>query len=245
MKYTALLLGAGTIVSGLPQVSSCPKLPFKPAPEGSGSECPYRNGGYDEDECGTKRYCNAIGAFGKNATIFKTKPVWDTIEACTAAHEPEPEQELLPFDFGYSVDADCANRGLTETDCGTKFYCEQIDEIVKSEKSRGKDLLGEDNEQTEDTRFKSTDECFKAHVPEPKDLPFLEADEDNFCGSRGDESEETCGTSAFCDLFVGEKRQALGSPYIWSRQDCLNAHQKNPAAPAPTSVSNRLPENRS
>ncbi|KAK8147949.1 hypothetical protein G3M48_000648 [Beauveria asiatica] len=40
---------------------------------------------------------------------------------------------------------------------------------------------------SEDTRFESTDEYFKAHVPEAKDLPILEADEDNFCGSRGDE----------------------------------------------------------
>ncbi|KAM3447630.1 hypothetical protein MY3296_008570 [Beauveria thailandica] len=131
---------------------------------------------------------------------------------------------------------------VNKRDCGTKFYCEQIDDIVKFYKSTGKDLHGEDNDQSEDTRFESTNECFKAHVPEPKDMPILEADEDNFCGSRGDEPEETCGTKAFCDLSVGEKRQAWGSSYIWNRQQCLDAHQKKPLAAAPAPGSTYFPE---
>ncbi|OAA56750.1 hypothetical protein ISF_07266 [Cordyceps fumosorosea ARSEF 2679] len=239
MKFTILLLCAGSIGFALPKAQCNEKLPFIPAPKGSGRTCPVVNGTssvYSEDECGTKRFCRAIGAFGLNSTLFtfNPKPKWDTMEACFKDHKREPEQELLPFDFGDGFD--CGNNLSTTEDCdGTLEHCKSIDEIVKFEKSRGGDRFGEDGEQMTDIRWVSTDECLKAHVPEPKDLPFLEGNPDKPCGTNGDESEETCGTEAFCNLFSadvrdGKKRQTSGSPYIWGKRQCLDAHQKKPAA---------------
>ncbi|XWX00362.1 hypothetical protein V2A60_008382 [Cordyceps javanica] len=65
-------------------------------------------------------------------------------------------------------------------------------------------------------------------------LPILEPDPDKECGPKGDESEETLGTLAFCNSFTepgspGE-RQASGSPYIWDKEQCLGAHEKEPTA---------------
>lgn len=210
----------------LPQASTADQaLPFKPAPLGSGRSCPGRTGGYDEADCGTKRYCKAIEAFGSDSDKFKTKPAWNSTAECFKAHQPEPKQELIPFDTGRSFDADCRNRGLTEASCGTKTYCAEIDAI---EEFYG--LHGEDTEQTEDVRYESTEECLKAHVPEPKNLPWLEGDSENFCGSRGDESEENCGTQSYCEKFKGDTRKVFGSPYIWSEEECFAAHQKNPSS---------------
>ncbi|KAM3487780.1 hypothetical protein MY10362_009917 [Beauveria mimosiformis] len=153
------------------------------------------------------------------------------MEACFEDHERETKQELLPFNFGTGYD--CAYFLTTSEECdGTLEHCNTIDEIVKWNQEENGDLFGEDDEQTTDIRWISTDECLKAHVPEPKDLPFLEGNPDKPCGTDGDESEETCGTEAFCNLFTnsqGGKRQARGSPYIWGKTQCLDAHQKKPA----------------
>lgn len=62
MKY-AVFLVAATMGSCLPQFPSGQKLPFKPAPEKSGIWCPIKS--YDEDGCGTKRYCQAIDMIGQ------------------------------------------------------------------------------------------------------------------------------------------------------------------------------------
>ncbi|KAM3502747.1 hypothetical protein MY11210_008974 [Beauveria gryllotalpidicola] len=238
MKYTILILCAGSISFALPKAQCSEKLPFIPAPKGSGETCPADSGTsyvYSEDKCGTKRFCRAIGAFGLNSTqfTFNPKPKWDNMEACFEDHERETEQELLPFNFGTKFD--CGYSLSTSENCdGTLEHCKTIDKIVEFEKSRGGDRFGEDGEQAGDIRWISTDECLKAHVPEPKDLPFLEGNPDKPCGTDGDESEETCGTEAFCNLFKTnirdkKKRQASGSPYIWYKAECLDAHQKKPA----------------
>ncbi|KHO10640.1 reverse transcriptase [Metarhizium robertsii ARSEF 23] len=90
---------------------------------------------------------------------------------------------------------------------------------------------GEDNEQLEDTRWESTKECFDGHVPEPKNLPWRDPSRVKPCGEGGDETEETCGTQAYCELFSenSERRQVSGSPYIWTKRQCFEAHEMNPA----------------
>ncbi|KAM3440437.1 hypothetical protein MY4824_002151 [Beauveria thailandica] len=226
------------LCAGLSQARCIKKLPFIPPPEDSDLFCPNRtetSAVYNEDECGTKRFCRAIQAFGLNSTeySFDPKPKWDNMDACFEAHEREPERELLPFHFG--TDYDCEHDpGISDECYGTSMHCKSIDE---KKPTTGRDLLGEGRSQGSDIRWLSTDECFKAHVPEPKDLPFLEGNPDKPCGTDGDESEETCGTEAFCDQFTsrqldGKGRQASGSPYVWNKKQCLAAHQKKPAAAA-------------
>lgn len=101
------------------------------------------------------------------------------------------------------------------TSCGTKMYCEAINE-----------LGSEDGELQEDIRWSSTKECLDAHVPEPRDLPWKQPDEVNFCGSHSDYSEDTCGTEKFCNLFEEKGRSGVFmSPYIWTKAQCLAAHQ--------------------
>ncbi|KAM3547181.1 hypothetical protein MY1884_009681 [Beauveria asiatica] len=235
MKFIIFLLCAG-----LSQALCSKKLPFIPPPKDSGVTCPMiteTSSVYNEDECGTKRFCRAIGAFGLNSTeySFDPKPKWDNMDACFEAHEREPEQELLPFHFGTNYD--CEKDADVGEECnGTPMHCKNVDESADLIKpTNGRDLLGEGGGQWGDIRWLSTDECFKAHVPEPKDLPFLEGNPDKPCGTDGDESEETCGTEAFCDQFTsnqfdGKGRQASGSPYVWNKKQCLAAHQKKPAA---------------
>ncbi|KID93525.1 hypothetical protein MAJ_10514, partial [Metarhizium majus ARSEF 297] len=216
MKY-AILLVAATMGSCMPQSSPGQKLPFKPAPKKSGLFCPTK--GYDEDRCGTKRYCQAIDIFGASSDRFNPKPLWDTTEACFNAREQEPKQkEKLPFDFGFSSDSDCANRGMTVKSCGTKTYCEAIDKWGS-----------EEGNLQDDIRWSSTKECLDAHVPEPKNLPWKQRGDTSFCGDRGDFSEDNCGTEAFCDLFENE-REVFLSPYVWTKEQCLAAHKPNPGA---------------
>ncbi|KAM3448671.1 hypothetical protein MY3296_007563 [Beauveria thailandica] len=240
MKFIIFLLCAG-----LSQARCSKKLPFIPPPEGSDVSCPRWNETipvYKEVECGTKRFCRAIQVWGLNSTeyIFDPKPKWDNMDACFEAHEREPERELLPFRFPTEPLDVCLYYIDQNEECyGTNIHCKNVDEMVASGKARtGRNLLGEGGSQGSDIRWLSTDECFKAHVPEPKDLPFLEGNPDKPCGTDGDESEETCGTEAFCNQFSSsliddeESRHASGSPYFWNKKQCLAAHQKKPAAAA-------------
>ncbi|XWW93401.1 hypothetical protein V2A60_001334 [Cordyceps javanica] len=224
MRHTILLVTA-SIGYALPQASPAGQLlKFQPPQPGSGISCPSKIGGYNETECGTKRYCKAIDVFGAVSDKFSIRPIWNSTKECLDAHKPEPKQELLQFRMRTSsAGVDCEFQ-RSESSCGTEWYCEDIDALEKYHQKHG-----EDNEQTEDVRYESTQECFKAHHPEPKNLPWLERDEQNWCGSRGDVSEETCGTQAFCDLFTNTT-DVFGSPYIWNREQCLQAHEPNPGS---------------
>ncbi|EFZ03034.1 hypothetical protein X797_002962 [Metarhizium robertsii] len=129
-----------------------------------------------------------------------------------------PSGQKLPFNFGLSGGRGCDIRGMRVMSCGTKKYCEAIDK-----------LGSEDGRLHEDIRWSSTRECLDAHVPEPRNLPWKQPEEHNFCGSRGDESEVACGTEKYCNLFETKGRYKVSmSPYIWTKEQCLAAHQPNP-----------------
>ncbi|KAK9439743.1 hypothetical protein VB005_07902 [Metarhizium brunneum] len=202
MKY-AVFLVAATMGSCLPQFPSGQKLPFKPAPEKSGIWCPIKS--YDEDGCGTKRYCQAIDMIGQ-----------------VLVHPEPKENGKRPFHFGFSAGPDCADRHgglMTVTSCGTKTYCKAIDEWGS-----------EDGRLQEDIRWSSTRECLDAHVPEPRNLPWKRPGKINFCGSRADYSENTCGTEEYCRLLEKQPGLIFTPPYIGNKAQCLAAHVPNPDA---------------
>ncbi|EGX89710.1 hypothetical protein CCM_07962 [Cordyceps militaris CM01] len=128
---------------------------------------------------------------------------------------------------------DCpAKGGYSEDACGTKRFCKAIDIFgANSKKFKTKPT------------WASTDDCFKAHAPEPKQalLEFNYSSPGADC--EFDFSEEACGTKEYCaqidDIAAhsklrGEDTEQSEDIRYESTEECLKAHVPEKPASSPS-----------
>ncbi|KAM4064109.1 hypothetical protein HRG_007135 [Hirsutella rhossiliensis] len=151
MKYAIIFASFAAVAFALPQggPNTGQKLPWT-AGSNFRADCGWW--GWDEKGCGTEKYCDAIDEQAPNLSDFDNgKPRYKSTKECFDAHDPAPWTE------GSNFSADCGWWGWDEKGCGTKKYCDAIDEQAPN-------LSGFDNGKP---RYKSTKECFDAHQPDP------------------------------------------------------------------------------
>ncbi|RDA88226.1 hypothetical protein CP532_0306 [Ophiocordyceps camponoti-leonardi (nom. inval.)] len=209
---------------------------------------------YEEDRCGTKRYCLAFDL--DRAYVLGT---YLDAKECFAAHEPAPEDgddavPLLKWSNGLTQSRahdDCKHvvphddpqrspqqRGLIV--CGTKFFCEQYD-----------------TPWAPDRRWRRASDCYAAFEKDPADsgqmrpftlpfllLPFLAAAHSHHrgqtnlpwvkpsrvadrCGGPLGFREIICGTERYCDSYDTHRKWTELS--YRSKEACLAAHQPPPS----------------
>ncbi|RDA91614.1 hypothetical protein CP533_4655 [Ophiocordyceps camponoti-saundersi (nom. inval.)] len=221
-----------------PEKAPAAKLPYLLEPKvGKKPMCGVNI--YDEDRCGTKRYCLAFD----HDRAFVVGPYLNAAE-CLLAHDPPPKEgdpafPLLKWLEGVKymqAKDDCKHiapyadgrlpqkRGLIV--CGTKFYCEQYD-----------------TQWAPDRRWRNAAHCFAAFELDPakeagkgqRNLPWLMPSRvADRCGGSLGFREIICGTARYCDSYDTHKKWT--ESIYQDRDDCLAAHQP------PSSSSTSLPQ---
>ncbi|KAK2595505.1 hypothetical protein QQS21_006780 [Conoideocrella luteorostrata] len=150
------------------------KLPYIQKASNGGIYC--GKGGPDtwfehtDKNCGTKKFCSDFDDQRAMRDYLQAEPSFKSAEDCFNAHEPKPaaveaNAKKLPYilkasDGGrYCGSASDNFFEHTDESCGTKKYCLGFDD-----QQAMRDYL--QGLQVE-PRFKSAEDCFNAHKPEP------------------------------------------------------------------------------
>ncbi|PHH74131.1 hypothetical protein CDD80_3290 [Ophiocordyceps camponoti-rufipedis] len=209
MKYDAatLLLAAGTSLARPTVTRRDGLLPWKQMTAACDADHAT------EEYCGTDAICDMY-RFG-----YMPNPAWNSWDECINAHEsrysvqPPPARSPPGWETKkpwteLTDEAKCSSSmDRVEKFCGTERYCASFSRPFGRSK------------------YQSERECLDHHEKAPK-KPWLEPTNHVACASNLGRHEQQCGTKVYCQSF--DRLVGTGHRYA-SEQECLDAHEPEPA----------------